>query len=429
MSVVASTAGAVAEAWQELRVHRLRVLLSLIVVAVSVAAFTGVVALGQMLSQGFEEQMERGGGRPALATFSAFGTGSDSASSGPAGAASAGSGSPADSELIDAAFARTAERFGVEWTARTSWLDAELAHGRFAGFQATDPDYGVMHRVPMVQGRWFSDTDAARLVPAVIVSENWWRDLGAPPMETHPTVTLRLTTYTPEGTPTAPVDAQAVIVGVTSGNQDPTYYSGYMVYDDALALVGEPLAANASREAWIPVAGADELMEAMRASLEASLPSGFEVSTGRTDYEFQQQQGYDPFGPMFLVLGGIAVLVLALGALSLLNITLVTVRHRIREIGVRRSFGATGTRIFFAVMLESVVATVLAGGAGIVLAILILRMPLVADTMFGGLQDPPPFPMSAAVIGLAVSAFVGALAGLLPALVAVRVRPIDAIRY
>jgi len=105
------------------------------------------------------------------------------------------------------------------------------------------------------------------------------------------------------------------------------------------------------------------------------------------------------------------------------------VRHRIREIGVRRSFGATGARVFISVMLESVVATVIAGGIGIVVVILGLRLPIVTETIFMGLQEPPAFPMSAAITGLLVSAGVGALAGLVPALVAVRVRPIDAIRY
>lgn len=420
MSALTSVAGSLAEAWQELRVHRLRVLLSLIVVAVSVAAFTGVVALGQMLSQGFEEQMERGGGRPALVTISAH-QGEVDAS---------GIAEPPDGDVLDTALFATAERFGIEWTARQAWLEAQLPHAGWAGMQAVDPDYGVMHRVPILQGHWFTDADAARLVPAIVISENWWESLGAPAMETHPTVSLSLSTWSMDGTPTAPREAEAVVVGVTT-TQDQYSFHGFLVYDDVAALVGtDALTQNTSREAWIPVEGAEQLIDAIEASIAASLPGGFEVSADRTDYLYQQEQGgFDPFGPMLLVLGGISGLILALGGLSLLNITLVTVRHRIREIGVRRGFGATGTRVFFSVMLESVVATVIAGGVGIVIAILVLRMPLVADNMFAMLQEPPAFPMSAAVTGLLVSAGVGALAGLVPALVAVRVRPIDAIRY
>ena len=420
MSALTSAAGSLAEAWQELRVHRLRVLLSLVVVAVSVAAFTAVVALGQMVTQGFQEQMERNGGRPALVSFAAYQAEVDES----------GIPSAPDGVSVDAAFARTTERFGVDWTARSSWLDAQIAGGGYANMQAVDPDYGVMRRVPIVAGRWFTDVDAERLLPAVVISQNWWQSLGSPPMEMHPTVTLELSTWSMDGTPTVPVRAEAVVLGVTTDVNGPDGFSGFVIYDDVAQLSGPEFTANAQREVWIPLKGADELMEAMRTSLAASLPASMEVEAYRTDYVAQQEQGgYDPFGPLYPVLAGIAALVLALGGLSLLNITLVTVRHRIREIGVRRSFGATGTRVFFSVMLESVVATVIAGGVGIVLVILGMRLPIVTEMLFQGLQEPPAFPMSAAVIGLLVSAGVGALAGLVPALVAVRVKPIDAIRY
>ena len=80
-------------------------------------------------------------------------------------------------------------------------------------------------------------------------------------------------------------------------------------------------------------------------------------------------------------------------------------------------------------MLESVVATVVAGVVGIGIAIVGMRiMPLEAFLGFRVLTRPP-FPMTAAIIGLVAAAGVGALAGIVPALVAVRIRPIDAIRY
>ncbi|MGO7983693.1 hypothetical protein ACC691_38270, partial [Rhizobium johnstonii] len=87
-------------------------------------------------------------------------------------------------------------------------------------------------------------------------------------------------------------------------------------------------------------------------------------------------------------------------------------------------------RIFFAVMLESIVGTVVAGFAGVGAAILIVTAPFVRDFIGQGMvTDFPPFPVEAAVIGLAAATAVGAIAGLLPALVAVRVKVIDAIRY
>ncbi|MEK8225494.1 FtsX-like permease family protein [Oerskovia sp. M15] len=129
------------------------------------------------------------------------------------------------------------------------------------------------------------------------------------------------------------------------------------------------------------------------------------------------------------VILGVSAIALLLGGLGLVNIALVTVRYRIREIGIRRSFGASSGRVFFSVLMESVVATVVAGVVGVSLAIVILHnIPL--DTLMGStVQDRPAFPASAAVTGMIAAVSVGALAGLIPALVAVRVKVIDAIRY
>jgi putative ABC transport system permease protein len=85
--------------------------------------------------------------------------------------------------------------------------------------------------------------------------------------------------------------------------------------------------------------------------------------------------------------------------------------------------------VFVSVLLESLVATTVAGVIGIAIVIAILRSDWVVTSMFSGIQDVPPFPMRAAVIGLIASVAVGAVAGFIPALVALRVKVIDAIRF
>jgi putative ABC transport system permease protein len=101
-------------------------------------------------------------------------------------------------------------------------------------------------------------------------------------------------------------------------------------------------------------------------------------------------------------------------------------RYRIPEIGIRRSFGATSGRVFFTVMMESVCATVVAGLIGVALAVAIVKN--LPPNLFN-VTDMPPFPVHAAVEGMVAATVVGALAGLLPATVAVRIKVIDAIRY
>ena len=135
--------------------------------------------------------------------------------------------------------------------------------------------------------------------------------------------------------------------------------------------------------------------------------------------------------PLQLTLIGTAGVILLLGALGLITVAVVSIRQRVREFGIRRAFGASRGRIFVAVMLESVVGTVVAGAIGIAICIVAYRLPAVQELLTQGLAGValPGFPMAAAIVGLVVSAAVGAIAGSIPATIAVRSKVIEAIRF
>jgi putative ABC transport system permease protein len=399
--------GAVVEAWAELRIHRTRVLLSLIGVAVAVAAITSVVGVGAIAQQALTEQSEKGGGRPALIAISAY---------------NERTGAQVETAALAAALATTTERYSIDYA---SWNNYSQASVQFptgvtpVEARSVDVDYGAMHRVELAQGSWFAESDEERLAPAIVVNQAFWILLGSPDLSTNPVAEI-----------VADGSVTAVVVGVL-----PFAYEGempsMMILDSAWQRIAPPVVANmgppATYELWVPPAIAEELVPLIQRDLEGSFEEGVTASVNRQDY-LAYNSG-DPLLPVKLVIGGVAVLVLLLGALGLVNISLVTVRQRIREIGIRRSFGATAGRVFFAVMMESVVATLAAGVVGVTIAILVVQNPWIRSMVGQGVQDLPAFPLEAAVIGLAASALVGALAGLLPALVAVRVKVIDAIRY
>ena len=167
-------------------------------------------------------------------------------------------------------------------------------------------------------------------------------------------------------------------------------------------------------------------METVRHDLALAL-DGVQVDAYRQD----PRGAEETIAMLRLAIRGAGIVVLVLGGLGVLNIGLVTVRQRIREIGVRRSFGATSGRIFSAIMLESVCATALAGLAAVGLSIVLVRnLPLERILNDGvPLADMPGFPVAAAVEGMIAATAVGALAGLLPAIIAVRAKVIDAIRF
>lgn len=409
MNLVTAFIASIVEAWSELRVHRTRVLLSLIGVGVAVAALTVVVAGGGIATQVQVEQSERWGGRPATYQLQAF---------------NSATGMPAPAQLVGDALQDAAERYEVHYVSRSTndVLNVQLADG-VHGVSATlvDQPYAAIHRLRLMEGAWFTERDAARLAPAIIITSDLWQLIGSPDLRTHPTLEL----VTPERSVTA------VVTGITespsgSAGQDLSSFMLLDSFDRAGLTMLPPEQRYLQAEAWLPPEIAEELSHRLAADVRAALGTEWQTEMYRSDYLAYSDE--DPLWALKLVVGGIAGLVLLLGALGLVNIALVTVRHRIREIGIRRSFGATAGRVFFSVMMESVVATAFAGLVGVMVAVAVIKNPWVTAMLDDVLQDVPAFPAEAAVVGLVAATAVGALAGLLPALVAVRVKVIDALR-
>ena len=401
--------GTLAEAWGEVRVHKARVVLSLVGVFLAVLAMTSVTALGQIVAQVQQEQAEASGGRTATIGVQAYDpmTGS------------------VPEEEWDAGVAALMARYGLpEQSVATVAYGTELYRVP-GGTQQVDttrvsPSYGPLHRIQPVEGRWFRTGDRQSMSPALVVNEAFLGLLGVSDLSSHPTVVIG-----------GPQPVLATVIGVVRGNPGyPTVYRIDESAGDGAAAAAVPggvtWSSPPSLELWVPSDQADAVTDAVQADLGRLLP-GAEVSAHRQDPENLE----DTIGKLRLAVRAAGLVVLALGGLGVLNIGLVTVRQRIREIGVRRSFGATSARVFSAVVLESVVATALAGLAAVALSVAVVRnLPL--ESWLGNgvpLADAPGFPVSAAVEGLVAATAVGALAGLVPALIAVRVKVIDAIRF
>ncbi|MEE2570302.1 ABC transporter permease [Pseudarthrobacter sp. J64] len=395
MTGLAST---IVEAWQELRINKTRILLALIGVALSVAALTTVVGMGNLVREGYKVNSERNGGRAATLNLGVYGPSSP------------------DPEKLGLAYRGIQERYGIKYSTNVS----QTQHGfqfpngvQQVQLQVVDPGYGIIHRVDLIQGAWFADTDEERFAPAVVVSENFYNAAGRPNLTTHPVVTLA-----------GPQKTTAVIIGVVPNQWPDMPPSAYMLTGAAERAGVASIGMSRQFELWVQDAQAEQLKAAISADLQQQFP-GMQAQAERRDYASQG----DPFAVVQLVVAGIAALVMLLGAVGMLNISMVTVRYRVREIGIRRSFGATSQRIFVGVMMESVVATAVAGVVGVMIAVAVVKHPWIQEKVAPGLSEFPPFPVEAAMLGLGAAVLVGALAGAIPALVAVRVKVIDAIRF
>jgi putative ABC transport system permease protein len=128
-------------------------------------------------------------------------------------------------------------------------------------------------------------------------------------------------------------------------------------------------------------------------------------------------------GAIFVVILGVSVISLVVGGIVIMNIMLVSVTERTREIGIRKALGARRRDILGQFLVEATTLSSCGGLVGLVLGVL--------AALLIGLATPLPIFVSpvAIVLGVAVSLFVGITFGAWPAARAARQDPIEALRY
>ena len=130
-----------------------------------------------------------------------------------------------------------------------------------------------------------------------------------------------------------------------------------------------------------------------------------------------------------LFLASVAAISLLVGGIGIMNIMLVSVTERTREIGLRKALGATNRNILSQFLLEAVILTAVGGAIGIAIGGGISFLVSLVISNIYGISWKFVLPVSAVLLGMGISSAIGLIFGIYPARQASQKSPIEALRY
>ncbi|MDP3989211.1 MAG: ABC transporter permease [bacterium] len=208
---------------------------------------------------------------------------------------------------------------------------------------------------------------------------------------------------------------ELVLVPYTSAQE---YLSGINYYNQLIV--------QAESAEIVPQVQRD-IQEGLRALHNITDPS-------KDDFYIQTQQGLvDQVSAIITTFSVFLTLVVAIalvvGGIGVMNIMLVSVTERTKEIGLRKALGATRKNILLQFLLEAVLLTGIGGVIGVVAGAVLAYISAYIISTYGGIAIGFSFPWLGAVLGVGVSGVVGLIFGIYPARKAAQKSPIEALRY
>ena len=318
-----------------------------------------------------------------------------------------------------------------QWMAEEPVMDGiapyenDTVIGRHAGaygsvtVYGTTPAYYEIQGLQLALGRWLKQADVRNHSYVCVINKTAATELLGYEDCVGQTISLDGTEYT--------------IIGVLEDNEDSLTQmitSGMMVaYIPYSSLVRLSDSVSSEITSFYISAAPEHTLDEVKDRMDQILLERFaedEDAYSLSSQDMLEEVMESITGVLSVLLGGIAAISLIVGGIGIMNIMLVTVTERTREIGIRKAIGASHATILTQFLMEAVVLCMMGCGLGIFLSWSILQIvsSIVAST---GLV----FTLDGGVVLLSVifCFIIGVIFGLYPANKAAKMKPIDALHY
>jgi putative ABC transport system permease protein len=319
------------------------------------------------------------------------------------------------SVTYSAAFMSPVDFFGGPFTQRVNvrFQTIEMTN---AAVQGASPTYFKMGVTNIAEGRYFSEEENARHASVVVIGRDVANTLFPFSNAVDQNVTINGRAYQVVG---VLAERDVFLVGAEDpNNENKAVYMPYLTLRKLYPDVDDNFVMAQARPGQMHDA-VEEIRDLLRRRRKVSFdkPDNFGIST--SDQIITQFQAIT--GGVFALMVAISSVGLLIGGIGVMNIMLVSVTERTREIGVRKAIGARRLDIIVQFLIEAATLTGMGGLLGILVG---SGIALLIKTIM-----PTYIPTWAPIVGFVVSVGLGLVFGLWPAWKAARLNPIEALRF